>query len=153
MVDVYNPRQVREEVGKLIKDIQEMENATNKLLESLMNAVSQTGDMNSISDKGYLMTLAQMQAVNNTVVCRVAKLLTLLVIWDSHNIENKNLGEKATGQKPVAAKTAPDKIGIEKPAAGKTVAGRTAAVSTAIPQPVPENTGEEKKPSSISERI
>lgn len=126
MVDVYNPRQVREEVGKLIKDIQEMENATNKLLESLMNAVSQTGDMNSVSDRGYLMTLAQMQAVNNTVVCRVAKLLTLLVIWDSHNFENKNQGEKSGTQK-----TVPEKGGM----AGKTI---------------PEKDVAEMKPSSVS---
>ncbi len=126
MVDVYNPRQVREEVGKLIKDIQEMENATNKLLESLMNAVSQTGDMNSVSDRGYLMTLAQMQAVNNTVVCRVAKLLTLLVIWDSHNFENKNQGEKTGGQKTVPEKGS---------GAGKAI---------------PEKAVAEMKPSSVS---
>jgi len=114
MVDVYNPRQVREEVGKLIKDIQEMENATNKLLESLMNAVSQTGDMDSVSDRGYLMTLAQMQAVNNTVLCRVAKLLTLLVIWDSHDIENKKLGEKSGAQKSAPEKSGPAKSIPEK---------------------------------------
>ncbi len=94
MVDIDNMRQVREEVGKLIKDIQEMENATNKLLESLMNAVSQTGDMDSVSDRGYLMTLAQMQAVNNTVLCRTAKLLTILVIWRSREIEKWAGAEK-----------------------------------------------------------
>jgi hypothetical protein len=86
-VDVNDMRQVREEVGKLIKDIQEMENASNKLLESLVTAVSQTGDMNAVSDKGYLMTLAQMQAVHNTVLCRATKLLTLLVIWRSRELE------------------------------------------------------------------
>lgn len=152
MVDVYNPRQVREEVGKLIKDIQEMENATNKLLESLMNAVSQTGDMNSISDRGYLMTLAQMQAVNNTVVCRVAKLLTLLVIWDSHNIEKINLGDKGAGQKSAVEKIAKG-AAAEKGVMDNAVAGKPTAISTAIPQPVPEKMGGEKKPSSISERI
>jgi hypothetical protein len=89
MVDVNDMRQVREEVGKLIKDIQEMENASNKLLESLMTAVSQTGDMNAVSDKGYLMTLAQMQAVHNTVLCRATKLLTLMVIWRSREIEKE----------------------------------------------------------------
>ncbi|MEI7987506.1 MAG: hypothetical protein WCI88_00585 [Chloroflexota bacterium] len=94
MVDVNDMRSVREEVGKLIKDIQEMENASNKLLESLMAAVSQTGDMNAVSDKGYLMTLAQMQAVHNTVLCRTSKLLTLLVIWRSQEIEKEEKGEK-----------------------------------------------------------
>lgn len=94
MLDVNDMRTVREEVGKLIKDIQEMENASNKLLESLMAAVSQTGDMNAVSDKGYLMTLTQMQAVQNTVLCRTSKLLTLLVIWRSQEIEKEERVEK-----------------------------------------------------------
>jgi|GEM_PF-2994883 hypothetical protein len=99
MVDVDNMRQVREELGKLIKDVQEMENATNRLLESLMNAVSQTGDMNAVSDKGYLMTLAQMQAVNNTVLCRATKLLLLMAIWQSRDIEKKQQKEAKLAMK------------------------------------------------------
>lgn len=100
MVDIDDMRSVREEVGKLIKDIQEMENATNKLLESLMNAISATGDMDSVSEKGYLMTLAQMQAVNNTVLCRSTKLLTLIVMWYSRDLERRQNADKKSSLPP-----------------------------------------------------
>ncbi len=130
MVDVDDMRQVREEVGKLIKDIQEMENATNKLLESLMNAVSATGDMNSVSDKGYLMTLAQMQAVNNTVLCRATKLLTLMVIWYSRDLEKKQGAEKKSAAAAGAGNTGTGNAAPAPAMTGVTVSGSIPSTTT-----------------------
>jgi hypothetical protein len=52
-------------------------------------AVNKGGDFDAIDEKGYLMTLTQMQAVNNTLLSRITKLLILLVTWRSYEVKGK----------------------------------------------------------------
>jgi len=84
---VYDGQKIREEINKLLKDVQDMEEANNKLLSSLLSAVNKGGDFDAIDEKGYLMTLTQMQAVNNTLLSRITKLLILLVTWRSYEVK------------------------------------------------------------------
>lgn len=84
---VYDGQKIREEITKLLKDVQDMEDANNRLLSSLLAAVNKGGDFDAIDEKGYLMTLTQMQAVNNTLLSRITKLLILLVTWRSYEVK------------------------------------------------------------------